>query len=444
MSLGHGYVQLIVFGTGEGARRLTQMLAPHGIGIACYLDNDSTKWGTEFIGQKVQNPAKVGTILPPSEGKLVILVASIYYAEIAEQLMGMGMSEDEDFYDGLAFADFLVSRQEVNENVWQEFCVWKNSVAKQAIPCHFRSLFVKNTGEIYPCCRVWMREDLKIGRLGDSDLKKKIRDFDGACSCTQFRLVKAQPLDSMDYELFNLELSLSCQGNCAMCMVKAPDWDGDFQWYGELERLVDSYRPRQLHLQGGEILIQKKSMAWLDRLKQKHPSLQLVAITNGNVPAKLFPEAEKLFGGFVISLPGFQASTYRAVTGMELGQVCEFAEVIAAHGRAELTLKFLMTPINIHELAAFLKWAAELSPKRILISDANTIGYCRLDTQDRFWKKIFQRSGAEIRETLVERQKNLSEVGVEVYMDRKCRIITGVDDQFISDSGLGGVVLKDD
>ena len=57
-------------------------------------------------------------------------------------------------------------------------------------------LFVRYNGEIYPCCRVWNYEYLKIGNIGDSpdQLSHKLHNLrHHHCRCKQYRLRGAFP-----------------------------------------------------------------------------------------------------------------------------------------------------------------------------------------------------------------------------------------------------------
>jgi len=418
--------QVYVFGTGKAAERLNNMLVSEGLMVNGFFDNDSAKHSSLFQEKKILNPDKIADFT--DNIKCMIFVASMYYQEIAQQLTSLGMTENEDFSNGLAFADFLEQRNEDRVNLWAEYQNWQQSTRDALAPCHYRSLFIKNSGEIYPCCRVWLRDDMKIGHLGEADLDDKIKNFDGHCSCNDYTFRKAEPNEESEHQFFNLELSLACQAKCAMCIVNAPEWRGRYELYKQHETLIDKYQPKELFVQGGEILVQKKSLRWLEHIKEKHPDVRLIAITNGNIHEKKIPKVENLFAGVTITLPSFQALTYQAIAGLDLQQAIIFAEKLAYNGKVELVLKFLITPVNIHELASFFKWSSELSTARILVSDANSTAYCNMKTDDKFWDKIFERSGIKVRKILQTQQHKLNESGTKIYMDRASRMLTGIDD----------------
>ncbi|MDN4492209.1 glycosyltransferase family 61 protein [Ureibacillus aquaedulcis] len=83
--------KLILFGTGTSSKRYTEFLKNQFIEVAQYTDNNSYKWGTIFMGKK---------IVPPSEllkDKVLILIASMFRDEIAQQLLDMGLKPHKDF-----------------------------------------------------------------------------------------------------------------------------------------------------------------------------------------------------------------------------------------------------------------------------------------------------------------------------------------------------------
>lgn len=79
-----------IFGAGFLGEHIINTLRKHGIKPACFLDNDSKKWGTRFAGLEVQSPDSLTT-------NDFIIIASIYSYEIAEQLQNKGLHKNRDF-----------------------------------------------------------------------------------------------------------------------------------------------------------------------------------------------------------------------------------------------------------------------------------------------------------------------------------------------------------
>jgi len=308
-------------------------------------------------------------------------------------------------------------------------------------PCHYRELFVASSGDVYPCCLTWNKPALRIGHITDTDLEARILAFDGSCRCSSFALRKGTPSDEREYKL-NVETGLACNGRCAMCCVDAPSSHGPYLYYGELDRLVDTL-PAINHMvvQGGEVLIQKKTTDWLRRLAARRPGLPLALITNGNVEADLVAFVESLFFNVLISLYGFQDETYRRITCMELEKTLRFAELLVTRNKTTVHLKYLVTPLNLHELPLFLRWAIALGPETISVIDSNTAHYINRDTPDRYWALIIERTGEEVRSVLAGESSRLAGSHTVVLLDALSREMFGLDQGFIEKKGLAGTVL---
>ena len=80
--------KIVVFGTGQRAQELIGVFP---INIAYYVDNDSGKWGTSFLGKKVYAPDE---LIKEESSNLYILIASMYHMEIEKQLNDTGFEKD--------------------------------------------------------------------------------------------------------------------------------------------------------------------------------------------------------------------------------------------------------------------------------------------------------------------------------------------------------------
>lgn len=83
----------IVFGTGNASEKISKKIK----NIEYYVDNDQAKWGKLFLGKKIYSPEK---LLKEEKGSVFIVVASMYYLEIAKQLQELGF---EDYINGLEY-----------------------------------------------------------------------------------------------------------------------------------------------------------------------------------------------------------------------------------------------------------------------------------------------------------------------------------------------------
>ncbi|MFD2442717.1 glycosyltransferase [Bacillus sp. CGMCC 1.16607] len=86
--------KVIIFGTGRGAKLLINELNEKSICIEFCVDNDSTKWGTYFDNYIIKNPLS----LLERNDNFVVLISSMYYFEIAEQLININFKENINFF----------------------------------------------------------------------------------------------------------------------------------------------------------------------------------------------------------------------------------------------------------------------------------------------------------------------------------------------------------
>ncbi len=307
-------------------------------------------------------------------------------------------------------------------------------------PCHFQELFVTSKGDVYPCCRIWGREDLRIGHIEDKDLFQKLENYNGECSCDAYKLRKAQTGDVKSYKLLNLEMSLLCQAKCAMCCVKAPEWKGKYDYYDALTKIVEFSKPEEILVQGGEILIQKDSLNWIEQIKEKYPEIKFSIVSNGNVGLDLADRVEKIFDRITFSVVGFQNETYKTIMGLDLDKTKAFAQELDKRN-IRIFLKYLVGPSNIHEAGLFLEWGASLNPEKIVFADSNVEGYINYNTFDDYWRKIFVRSASDLKSKIVENKGKIIDKNIKVGFDTQTLKLFDISDEFLKAHELRSAVF---
>lgn len=314
--------------------------------------------------------------------------------------------------------------------------------SKELRACHLSDLFVTSDGGVYPCCMAASRPDLRIAEIADPKLIAKIKAFKSKyCSCRQYVLRDAQPLELPAYKRLNLELSLACQASCSMCCVGSDEWTGTYDLYSKLERLVAYCQPSiELLVQGGEVLSQKQSVAWLAKLKEAHPSIRFGLVTNGCFPVGTTKVVEGLFYRATVSMVGFQPETYERIMGLKLERTQAFVRQLITDGKTSVFLKYLTTPLSIHEVALFVEWAIEVGPKMIQVIDSGFHGYVKMDTCDRFWAKTLEKTGIRLRRTLVEKSSILREKRIPILIDRASCQQFGISEAFLNEFALNDIV----
>ena len=317
-----------------------------------------------------------------------------------------------------------------------------NLSAQPKRPCHFNELFITHKGDVYPCCRVWTSDYLKIGHINDSNLSEKIESFNRYCACEVFELRKGLQKDEKKYNLLNIELSLACQAQCAMCCVGAPSWHGVFDYYDSLMKIVDFCKPIELLVQGGEVLIQKKSLNWIAEIRKKYPDIKFSLVTNGNANLEMIDLVEELFDIVIISIVGFEPETYKKIMGLEFQKTIQFAEELIKRKKILVFLKYLITPINVHETNLFLDWAIKINPDKIIFSGSNMKQYINMNTFDDYWNKIFRRTSQDLKTIFIKNKLYLLEKKVKIGFDLETgNLFNKIDKNFIKENDLNDVIF---
>ncbi len=219
----------------------------------------------------------------------------------------------------------------------------------------------------------------------------------------------------------NIETSLSCQGRCAMCCVGAPTWRGTYEHYEAVARLIAQLRPARLWVQGGEVLIQPRTLAMLDEIKRGRPDIEIALITNGSVDTGMVDTVERLFSSVYVSIVGFQPETYRSIMGMPFERMATFVDELRQRKAIDLTLKFLLTPSNLHELPLFLEWAIGKRPARVLVDDAGMADYANQRAPYDYWVKIVGRTLSHAEAVLKSHYPLLSQTGMKIFFTTPAR-----------------------
>ena len=76
-------MKIVIFGASEGGIKTYRMLASIGIECVYFADNSQSKWGTYLEEKEVKSPESL------HENKYLIVIASVYYEEIEQQLVEM-------------------------------------------------------------------------------------------------------------------------------------------------------------------------------------------------------------------------------------------------------------------------------------------------------------------------------------------------------------------
>ncbi|MCL2146434.1 MAG: glycosyltransferase family 4 protein [Synergistaceae bacterium] len=87
--------KIVLFGASQAGINALQNLANIGFDIEFFVDNDKKKDGIHFCSKVVYQPNIIKAI---DRDSYMILISSMYYSEISEQLRSYGFIEDVDFF----------------------------------------------------------------------------------------------------------------------------------------------------------------------------------------------------------------------------------------------------------------------------------------------------------------------------------------------------------
>jgi MoaA/NifB/PqqE/SkfB family radical SAM enzyme len=314
------------------------------------------------------------------------------------------------------------------------------------ISCALHTLFIRNNGDVYPCCFVWHKPEMKIGHITDRDILLSIKSFFHECSCDYFKLRKAKPDEQIDMDRFNLELSLICQGKCAVCSTGVP-WSPQrpYAYYDAVEKLIEQLQPKRINVQGGEVLIQEDSIVWVEKIKKKYPKTYFTIVTNGNVGLTMIEKVEQLFSAVDVSFMAFQPETYERIMGMDVSKTLQFAQELAHRKKTCLSVRYVATPISIHELCLFLQWAINIRPSFIIANDCYIPQYINVRTSDNFWERIFLRSKEKVKSVLMLNKEAIINNQISIELSEHVLHILSLDvewEKFLNEHDFRGFVRE--
>lgn len=82
---------VVMFGAGIMSKDFVES---YNTNVKYYVDNNSVKWGTEYLGREIKNPND----MIKDKGHIIIFIGSQYVTEISKQLDKMGFKRQVDYY----------------------------------------------------------------------------------------------------------------------------------------------------------------------------------------------------------------------------------------------------------------------------------------------------------------------------------------------------------
>jgi len=365
----------------------------------------------------------------------------------------MRFLENINYFNGMKLIDFAHIFQGTVHGVLKDFTIWlgqssssdekgsaNDTIEREVRPCHCDGMFIREDGFLFPCCRLRGNEKLRIGHLSDADLYEKIKDYDSICSRLKFKLRKIGADEKLCINYVNIEFSLLCQAQCAMCCVEAPGKGDPYLYYDELAKLIRNLNPMGLTVQGGEVMIQEDTMSFLKSIKSTNPNIKISLISNACYDLSKIDMIEEVFDFMYVSMVGFQSETYKRIMGLDINKTKRFIDALIDRGKVGIGLKYLVTPLNVHEAGLFLDWAIQRKPTEISIADSNIDQYINYKSWDNFWNKIIKRTSFEVKKELMQKKEFMLQNNIKVGFDFNCKRIYDISDSFIKDNDLDNAI----
>ncbi|MBM6997256.1 glycosyltransferase family 8 protein [Paenibacillus sp. DXFW5] len=86
--------KIVLFGASVAGATNLEKFKQYGVDVAYFCDNSPDKWNTFFNGVKVLSPREIMEL-----ENIVIFITSMYVKEISQQLSGLGLVENQDFFE---------------------------------------------------------------------------------------------------------------------------------------------------------------------------------------------------------------------------------------------------------------------------------------------------------------------------------------------------------
>jgi|GEM_PF-1035920 len=96
--------KIIIFGTGKASEIISSKLP---LAVEYYVDNDSTKWGNNFMGKDIKSPE---VLAGEDKDMVFIIISSMYHEDISAQLEAMGFIRNQHFFNAMKLYERIIKR----------------------------------------------------------------------------------------------------------------------------------------------------------------------------------------------------------------------------------------------------------------------------------------------------------------------------------------------
>lgn len=473
IAAGKPYLQLesdgIVLVSGTGRR--VAVVVDHGVaGIECGLDYVNVRFASGMVRRVHGAPVFRGNFVtrrrngarvlyfPNDDLRAAVAVAlgldQLYDGVIFRCLQAENVEKTCVSLDWIAREDasatVVVERAKdlklFDNNHRLELVVWGSGI--DCVPCHMYMLCVNSFGDVFACCR--QLKNLVIGNLQLTNIAKRVLGYipEATCTCDKASLRTANAAERFrGPQSLTVELAGECNGNCSYCFQRPlSTYKRPFGYYAELESFIHDLHIRNVTFLGGEVSVQQKTIELMERLS--NDGVKISIITNGAVPQAVERRLLAVSDDFLVTLNGFTQETVSLLSDLPFHRQLEFCLRAEALGK-RLSVRFLVTPMTLHEIPAFLAWASQMRLEHLMLDVAvNTPedyqatgvwGDSTLAGLDRkFWAPLLERVGEQSKAVLRCNAALMSEHGLSLLVCEEIVNLLGLGQDFMREIKADG------
>ncbi len=277
-------------------------------------------------------------------------------------------------------------------------------MSKSERVCQFYKLSIRKDGDVFPCCLGLPSS--RLGNIFDEDIFNKIETANIDCECSLYKTRPILSEDKMDLKRLHIMFSHECQARCICCKQQKEKMPREKEHLEKILEIIKRYNPRYITVLGGEVLIQAKTLDWIENIKQEYPDIIFDIVTNLCVNEKTIKRAEKIFDEITVSILGFTPYTYSKIMGLDFNVTMRNYEYLLKNTNIKMRPKYLLMPANIYEAPLFFEWALNHKSEKIYLHNIREFEQC-CNLKDEYWVKTFEQVEYEMKKLLEKYKEHI-------------------------------------
>lgn len=316
-----------------------------------------------------------------------------------------------------------------------------------SFPCHLYMLYLNEKGEIFPCPRTPINN--LIGHVYDSNILQRIIDYvPQKCECTICALREATQEEKLNGIVnLNLEIGGECNGACFFCFQKTlSTFRKHYPYYQALETFFGGLSHlKTATIFGGEVTVQAETLRLISLLNNMNGA-KVTIVTNGDIQGGQYESLCKIIDNFQVSFYGFSTESVQLISMLDLNHVLAFCEYVSNNNR-QLDVKFVLSPLVVHELLPFLEWSLSLNVQHVMLY------YAILPTEDyestgrrdvssfenlnpEYWEPVLTRLSIAVRKFFSVNNMRIKEKNINYIINHDVLRLLKIPRSFLNELGI--------